>query len=171
MNFNRDMIDQIIYNLFQGTAQYKRSNTYAELVQNWEDINPVPTEQEMETEWINIYKELKKDSISVIREERKYAPTIDYAGYTFNTTESFCTLISSEINRCSRKSLTNLEHAWWDSSNVDRLTTLVELEGLEDAITTRVISVMADARTAQVDIDAASTIAAIDTIYDAYVAG
>jgi hypothetical protein len=154
-----------------GVAEYGSCGTYQQLVDTWQDPRPIPSEQEITDAWIIVYKAVIKESILEIRNTRKFPETIDYSSYTFNSSEASCELIANEINRCTRKSLTNLENTWWDNDNVDRLTTLAELEGLEDAIVTRLINTMNVAKTAQVDVDNASTIQAIDTIYAAYVAG
>lgn len=61
MELNRRIIDQTIFYLFGGTAKYKRSFNYDELVEGWEDDRPVPEKQTIVDKWneLESKKELK----------------------------------------------------------------------------------------------------------------
>jgi len=152
-----------------GVAKYRCAENYDILKQTWEDERPIPSKSALDSAWINVYKNIKNDSINKIREERKYKDNIGYDGYIYNSDEASYRLIADAVNIYSNDGITELPQAWWDINNVDTLTTLSSLKGLANTIATRTQTVMVMARSAKTEITNANTIEEIDSIYNNYI--
>lgn len=159
-----------------GVAEYGSAETYDLLVSTWRDERPVPSEHDLEGAWLHVYKDLTKDKVNAIRDLRWYAPTIEYpegSGHYFDSDHEgkAYSLINDATNKYIEDGITDLPQPWWDTDNVERLYTVIELRGLRDAIATRVLTVQVEARTVKANIESAPDIATIDQIYNDYVNG